>query len=392
MIEFDNVKIFTDDIESSALDQLKTLVATGVFSGVPIRIMPDVHAGAGCVIGFTAPISDKIIPNLVGVDIGCGMLCVGLGKTDIDLAALDDVIHKTVPSGREVGVRSDIAHELISELKCFSQLSNFERLESSLGTLGGGNHFIEIDEDERGEKYLIIHSGSRNLGKQVAEIYQNKAISTHKRAATSSIIEELKAQGRQSEISAALSSLASTVKLPKELCYVSGADMSDYLHDMAVCTRFADINRSTMCANIVKACFGARVEDFYSFTTRHNYIGKDNFIRKGAISAKLGERVLIPLNMRDGCIIGIGKGNADWNYSAPHGAGRLMSRAKAREKLNVADFKTAMQGIYSTTVSAETLDEAPFAYKPSEEIVSLVKNTVDIERIIKPIYNFKSGE
>ncbi|MDE7165366.1 MAG: RtcB family protein [Clostridiales bacterium] len=392
MIEFNNIKIFTDDIEQSALEQLKTLDGTGVFDGQPIRIMPDVHTGIGCVIGFTAPIKDKIIPNLVGVDIGCGMLCVSLGKMDIDLSELDGIIRKTIPSGRTVGERSEEAAQLIAQLDCKNRLSKFDWLESSLGTLGGGNHFIEVDEDGNGEKYLIIHSGSRNLGKQVAEYYQDLAVSELNYSDITRVIEELKSQGRDKEISAALKALERNPKLPKHLCYLQGESMRHYLHDMAVCTEFANKNRYTMSQRIINALFGKSADDFYSFTTRHNYIGEDNYIRKGAISAKKGERVLIPLNMRDGCIVGIGKGNPDWNYSAPHGAGRIMSRAKAREQIKIEDFKNTMLGIYSTTVGAETLDEAPFAYKPSEEIISLVKDTVKIEKIIKPIYNYKSGE
>ena len=392
MIEFNNIKIFTDNIEQSALDQIRTLDGVGVFDDAPIRVMPDVHAGAGCVIGFTAPIKDKIIPNLVGVDIGCGMLCACLGKSDIDFSVLDKIIHDKVPSGRDIGERSNVARELIGKLKCYNRLGSFERLESSLGTLGGGNHFIEVDIDSDGNNYLIIHSGSRNLGKQVAEIYQDMAVKSCHSVDTNRVIDELKAQGRQAEISAALKTLAKQPRLPKDLCYLCGEQKDDYLHDMLICTEFADVNRQTMLENIVTAYFGEMREDLQAFTTRHNYIGADKYIRKGAISAKAGERVLIPLNMRDGCIVGIGKGNPDWNYSAPHGAGRLMSRAKAREQIKIEDFKNTMLGIYSTTVCSETLDEAPFAYKPSEEIISLVKDTVEIEKIIKPIYNYKSGE
>lgn len=392
MIEFDNVKIFTDNIEQSALDQLHVLVATGVFDGQPIRIMPDVHTGAGCVIGFTAPIKDKIIPNLVGVDIGCGMLCISLGKIDIDFAELDNIIKANVPSGRNVGEFNQYARELISQLRCKERLTKHDWLECSLGTLGGGNHFIEVDTDESGEKYLIIHSGSRNLGKQVAEYYQERAVKEANYDAVSVLIREYKAQGREKELSSAIKAAMSVPKLPHDLCYVQGDSLSDYLHDMDVCTEFANANRKMMGDKILSALLGVTTDSLYSFTTRHNYIGADRYIRKGAISAKTGERVLIPLNMRDGCIIGIGKGNPEWNYSAPHGAGRIMSRAKARANIKVDDFKTTMQGIYSTTVCQDTVDEAPFVYKPSEEIISLVKDTVDIEKIIKPVYNYKASE
>lgn len=394
MIEFNDTKIFTDNIDYAALDQLHTLDKTKVFDGQPIRIMPDVHAGAGCVIGFTAPIKDKIIPNLVGVDIGCGMLCVELGNVDIDFARLDEIIRDNVPSGRNVGAYSDEAKELIEQLRCKDHLQNREWLECSLGTLGGGNHFIEIDEDKDGGKYLVIHSGSRNLGKQVAESYQDVAVKEYRSANTAEVIAELKARGREKEIAETLKRLKQEKPaLPKDLCYLQGKSMSDYLHDMQVCTKFADKNRLIMAGNILGAYFGAQeIRANSYFTTRHNYISEDNYIRKGAIEAKKGTRVLIPLNMRDGCIIGAGKGNPNWNYSAPHGAGRIMSRAQAKQQIKVEDFENTMSGIYSTTVSEATIDEAPFAYKPSEEIISLVQDTVEIEKIIKPIYNYKASE
>lgn len=391
MLQFDNVKIFTDNIEEKALVQLHTLTETKVFDGQPIRIMPDVHAGAGCVIGFTAPIKDKIIPNLVGVDIGCGMLCVELGKVNIDFAVLDDIIKRYVPSGKNVGLYSQEAHDFIEWLYCKNGLHNRDRLECSLGTLGGGNHFIEVDEDENGCKYLVIHSGSRNLGKQVAEYYQDIAIKECRSVSMAQVIADLKAQGKEKEIEETIKRLKDEKpKLPKDLCYLQGKSMNDYLHDMQICTEFADKNRKTIANSIL--CHLFEHYCFDNFTTRHNYISEDNYIRKGAIEAKKDTRVLIPLNMRDGCIIGIGKGNPDWNYSAPHGAGRIMSRVQAKERIRVEDFTQTMQGIYSTTVSEETLDEAPFAYKPSEEIIELVKNTIEIEKIIKPIYNYKANE
>ena len=396
MIEFGTTKIFTDNIDEKALDQLKELDSTGVFGGQPVRIMPDVHAGAGCVIGFTAPIADKIIPNLVGVDIGCGMLCVYLGKRDIDYSALDSVIRKHVPSGRNVGEPTQEASALIDELRCANKLSDRTWLNSSLGSLGGGNHFIEVDEDDEGGKYLVVHSGSRNLGKQVAELYQGIAVRECSGRPINEIIAELKAQGKEREIQSAVTARKNAApKLPKELCYVSGKAMEDYLYDMAVCTRFADLNRKRMADAVILNCGLSSDVDYAQnngFTTRHNYIGEDGYIRKGAISAKKDERVLIPLNMRDGCIVGIGKGNPDWNYSAPHGAGRVMSRMQARAKLDVSDFKATMKNVYSTTVDASTIDESPFAYKPSEQIIELVRDTVDIERIIKPVYNYKASE
>lgn len=392
MIEFHNTKIFTDNIDHVALAQLHELDKTGVFEGQPVRIMPDVHAGAGCVIGFTAPIADKIIPNLVGVDIGCGMLCVELGKINIDFGMLDAVIRTEVPSGRNIGKYSPKAHDLIELLRCKDHLQNLDRLDCSLGTLGGGNHFIEIDVDEDGGKYLVIHSGSRNLGKQVAEYYQDIAVKEYRSISTAEIITTLKAQGREREIADTLKRLKEEKPaLPKDLCYLQGQSMQDYLHDMQVCTKFADENRMTIAQNIL-FYFTVSGDVLYHFTTRHNYISKDNYIRKGAIEAKKGTRVLIPLNMRDGCIVGIGKGNPEWNYSAPHGAGRTMSRAEAKKQLRIDDFKETMAGVFSTTVSENTIDEAPFAYKPSEEIIALVQATVEIEKIIKPIYNYKASE
>lgn len=401
MIEFENVKIFTDNIDETALKQLRELVDTGIFEGQPIRIMPDCHAGAGCVIGFTSPVKDKIIPNLVGVDIFCGMLWVPLGNIDIDLKQLDEFIHEEIPAGRKVNTNGGgndlVARGIIAELHCKDHLQNMEWLERSLGTLGGGNHFIEVDADEDGNKYLVIHSGSRNLGKQVAEYYQNLAVKECRSTDVQKIIDELKARGREREISAVIAAeKANHPKLPKNLCYLEGQSMKDYLHDMWVCSRFARTNRAIIAIKILH-WLGLNHADYIlsAYTTLHNYCYKENgqtIIRKGAISAKEGERVLIPLNMRDGCIIGIGKGNPEWNYSAPHGAGRIMSRAVAKEKVNVEDFKNAMSGIYTTTADENTIDESPFAYKPSEEIISLVKETVEIEKIIKPIYNFKATE
>lgn len=391
MKEYKNIKVFTDNIDQKALQQLYVLEKTKVFENMPIRIMPDVHAGAGCVIGFTAKINDKIIPNLVGVDIGCGMLCVELGNIDIDFKKLDDVIRKYVPSGKNIGEYTKEAHTLIQKLRCKDYLCNLNWLECSLGTLGGGNHFIEVDEDKNGIKYLIIHSGSRNLGKQVAEYYQNLAVKEYRTVSNKEIVEKLKAEGREKEIARTLVRLKEEKpKLPKDLCYLNGDPMEDYLYDMQICTQFARENRFFIANKIIQHMWFDRI--LSNFTTIHNYISKDNYIRKGAISAQKGERVLIPLNMRDGCIIGIGKGNEDWNFSAPHGAGRIMSRSAAKENINIDDFTATMAGIYSTTVDKSTIDEAPFAYKPTEEIINLVKETIEIEKIIKPLFNYKASE
>ncbi len=393
MIEFNNVKVFTDNIDYAALDQLHTLDKTKVFEGQPIRLMPDAHAGAGCCIGFTVPIKDKVIPNLVGVDIACGMFVLEIGKIDLDLEKLDEVIHKVVPSGRNIGDRTLRAAQIIAKLRCYYDLKNLDWLESSLGTLGGGNHFIEVDQDEEGYKYLVIHSGSRNLGKQVAEIYQQKAIKHCRSIDTRGIIEKLKKEGRQIEIQETIAKLkVEKPKLPDALCYIEGEELEDYLYDMQICQDFANQNRQLMASNIVKAAGIAKKITGSSFTVLHNYIDTDRIIRKGAIYAGENARVLIPLNMRDGCILGVGKGNADWNYSAPHGAGRCMSRGEAKQQLSLEKFQETMKGIYSTTVSKDTIDEAPMAYKSSSEIIELVRDTINIEKIIKPVYNYKAAE
>lgn len=391
MIEFDNVKIFTDRIEESALAQLHTLCDSGIFDGQPIRIMPDVHTGAGCVIGFTVPLKDKVVPNLVGVDISCGMLCVPVGKRKVDFSAVDEVIKRRIPSGRDTGAYSEEARDIFQNLRCRDFIGNKERIEMSIGTLGGGNHFIEIDTDEDGFYYLVVHSGSRNLGVQVAEYYQKRACAERKKKAAERLVSQYRAAGREREINAAIAQLAKNDRLPKELNYLEDESMQDYLFDSALCGKYADLNRKKMAEIIIEECFpGVRIED--GFTTLHNCIGEDGYIRKGAISAKKGQRVLIPLNMRDGCIIGTGKGNADWNFSAPHGAGRIMSRAAAKENIKLDEYIASMKGVYSSTVTEDTIDESPFAYKPSDEITKLIKDTVDIEKRIYSVYNFKAAE
>lgn len=396
-----NLKIFTNNIEESAKEQIDLLLEQEPFKECKIRIMPDVHAGAGCVIGFTGNLGDKVIPNIVGVDVGCGMLCVELGNIDLDLEKLDKVIREYVPSGMNVhNLPIQSSSIYINEVYCNKELKNRDNwLEKSLGTLGGGNHFIEIDIDDKNNKYLVIHTGSRNLGKQVAEIYQEKAIDycSYKKEITEEkqkLIKEYKEQGREKEIQQALIEISKKydckTKLPKDLCYLEGNLRKDYLHDMEICQEFAKHNRKYIASIILEKM--NIVEKGY-FETIHNYISfEDNIIRKGAISAKKGERVLIPMNMRDGCIIGIGKGNDDWNQSAPHGAGRTMSRNMARDVLNMEEFKETMNGIYTTSVNEGTIDESPMAYKPMEEIIDYIKDTVEITKIIKPIYNFKASE
>lgn len=405
-----NLKIFTDNIEQEAIDQINTLMEQPAFSDCKVRIMPDVHAGAGCVIGFTADLGDKVIPNIVGVDIGCGMLTVELGEitnryntknvTEIDFEKLDNAIREHVPSGFNVHTGRVMRFPKLQQLHCYRELKDTKRFERSIGTLGGGNHFIEIDEGSDGKKYLVIHTGSRNLGKQVADYYQNLAVELMEGkdklyAMQEQLIADYKAQGRKKEIQDAIKELhrnfnPNPLNIPKDLCYLTGKYREQYLHDMTICQEFAKINRVNISLAIMDAMGWVPLS---TFETIHNYIEfETNMVRKGAISAKAGERLLIPINMRDGCILGVGKGNEDWNCSAPHGAGRIMSRHKAREVVSLDAFKEAMDGIFTTSVSSETIDEAPMVYKPMDEIVENIKDTVDILEIIKPVYNFKASE
>lgn len=394
-----NLKIFTNNIEEEAIKQIDELLDQEPFRDCKVRIMPDVHAGKGCVIGFTADLGDKVIPNIVGVDIGCGMLCVELGKVDLDLVKIDESINRYIPAGRNIKALNITNFDKINELHCLRELKETKKFNRAIGTLGGGNHFIEIDRDDKGNKYLVIHTGSRNLGKQVADYYQNLAIQLcsgkeemfNKKE---QIIKEYKKQGRKSEIQNALKELEKEYKnnkpnLPNELCYLEGKYREMYLHDMKICQEYASLNRKMIAQAILLKYFDKY--DFEDFETIHNYISfEDNIVRKGAISAKEGEKVLIPINMRDGSIIAIGKGNDDWNCSAPHGAGRIMSRNKAKETFKLDEFKESMKDIYSTSITEETIDEAPFVYKPMQEIIDNIKDTVDIVKIIKPIYNFKA--
>ena len=398
-VEAMDVKIFTDNIEEQARKQIYTLAGQEPFKDCKIRIMPDVHAGAGCVIGFTANLGDKVIPNIVGVDIGCGMLVVRLQEKDINLSDLDKYIRANIPSGMNVHERIQSFDTPMFDLRCFGQLKNIDWLLRSKGTLGGGNHFIEIDEDEEGGKYLVIHTGSRNWGKQVADYYQKLAIEKCKDGAAEKykrererIISEYKSYGREEEIAAALKALKANMPLgiPNDLCYLEGADRDDYLHDMEICQQFACENRDAIANSILK---GLGLSVWQHFTTIHNYIEiGTGIVRKGAVRAEKHEYLIIPINMRDGCIIGVGKGNPDWNYSAPHGAGRIMSRAKARETLTLGDYRKSMEGIYTTSVCFDTIDEAPMVYKPMEEIIKNIEPTVEVRTIIKPIYNFKAAE
>lgn len=383
-------------IEDEAIEQIQRMCNQGFAEGSNIRIMPDVHVGKGCTIGTTMTVKDKAVPNLVGVDIGCGMYTVNLGNQEIDLEKFDEACHY-IPSGKKAWDGRQERFDL-TELRSFRSLKRSKWIEKSLGTLGGGNHFIEIDQTSDGTKYLVIHTGSRNLGKQVAEIYQQLAIELHQGKEEyfnkkDALIAEYKAAGRRKEIQQALKELHWKNKpllIPEDLCYVYGTYFNDYLYDVSICQKFASRNRELIAEILLDRCGLTGMDAFH---TVHNYIDVDEMIlRKGAIAAHSGERVLIPINMRDGSILAIGKGNPEWNYSAPHGAGRLMSRSKAKETLSMDAYKEAMKGIYTTSVNESTLDESPFAYKSLEDMIDVIKDSVDIIDVMKPIYNFKASE
>ncbi len=363
--KYNTAKVFTDVVEDVALEQIKTLCNQEYTKGSQIRIMPDVHAGAGCTIGTTMTIKDAVVPNLVGVDIGCGMETIKIKNKQIELEKLDKLIYERIPSGFNIRKNEHKLNEEIdlTQLRCVKKGKiNLDRAVKSLGTLGGGNHFIEANKDEAGAIYIVIHSGSRHLGLEVANFYQEQA---HQ-------------------------SLIHNSEIPRTLAYCKGQLMEDYIHDMKIVQRFAMLNRKAMMDELIR---GMKFKIEEEFTTIHNYIDTDsNILRKGAVSAKTGEKLLIPINMRDGSLICIGKGNADWNFSAPHGAGRLMSRTQAKNSYTVSEFKKQMKGIYTTSVNAKTLDECPMAYKGMEDIVKNIGDTVEIVDIIKTIYNFKAGE
>lgn len=389
---------YTESLEESAYAQIESVCNEEAFRESKIRIMPDVHAGIGCTIGTTMTIVDKVVPNMVGVDIGCGMYTVSLGQAEIDLEKFDAAAH-TIPCGREVWEGRQERFDL-AQLRCYRNLKDTRRLERSIGTLGGGNHFIEIDVDSAGNQYLVIHSGSRNLGTQVAGFYQNIAIALNLGKeeyfrTRDEIIKTYKETGRRSEIQQTLKKLEKEWKekeptMPRELCYLYGTFMEDYLHDIHICQQFAKRNREKM-AEILLEKTGLHGED--AFHTIHNYIDVEaKILRKGSVSAKCGEKLLIPINMRDGSLLCIGKGNEDWNCSAPHGAGRLMSRAVAFASLTMEEYQAQMSGIYTTCVNAATLDESPMAYKNMDEIVANIEPTAEIVAQIRPIYNFKAAE
>lgn len=385
---FATAKVYADRLDDITRAQIKGLCDHPCAQGSTIRVMPDVHAGKGCTIGTTMTIADRVVPNLVGVDIGCGMLAVELGKVHIEYSRLDKVIREFVPSGKRI--RSE-THAFAGEveldtLRCKDKIA-MARARNSVGTLGGGNHFIEIDEDEEKNLYLVIHSGSRHLGVQIAEAYQHLAAIWMRRQAVTELMERYQKEGRQSELQQAIADLKTAES--GELAFLSGAVMEDYLHDMAIAQRYADVNRRAMADVILrKMKFGSRNQ----FSTIHNYIDLERrILRKGAVSAQAGEQVLIPMNMRDGSILAVGLGNADWNFSAPHGAGRLMSRKDAMNSLTVSDFKRSMQGIYTTSVGRDTLDESPQAYKAMDTILAQIGDTVNVQKVLRPAYNFKAG-
>lgn len=405
--KYNEAIVYTDNIDSNTIGQIIELCNEESLKDSIIRIMPDCHMGRGCTIGTTMTIKDKIVPNLVGVDIGCGMMAVTIGKT-IDLELMDSIIRKYVPNGFSVySKKLKIPKSMdvnLNELKCVDEI-NIDRAYKSIGTLGGGNHFIEIGKDENGLLWLIVHTGSRNLGKQIADYYQQKAIEYCKdkyQLLKDYAIKDLKDNGQEHLIKETIAN----IKKPQDsLCYLEGVLMEDYLHDMAIAQKYAKLNRMAIIATILNK-YSESDRYFVDFNFRsvikaveesgleciHNYIDLNSMIlRKGAISARKLEPVIIPINMRDGIIIGVGKGNLKWNNSAPHGAGRILSRGQAKREISLEEYKKSMEGIFTTCVNTATLDEAPQAYKPMEEIIENIKDTVTIKKILKPVYNFKSN-
>lgn len=388
--KYNTAYVYTDIIDNESVSQIIELLNQPMSQGQTIRMMPDVHAGAGCTIGTTMTVGDKIIPNLVGVDIGCGMEVSYLAEKDVDFAELDKVIRACVPSGMAVRKRAHAYYKQIdlSALHCAINL-DLNRARLSLGTLGGGNHFIEVDKSDNGTLLLVIHSGSRHLGTEVARYYQREAYKYLSKIDAQMIVLQMKLEGRDKEIDGELKKFKGS-HIPKDFAYCQGELFDKYVHDMKIVQEFARLNRKAMTETIISE-LGLTVTD--SFTTVHNYLDTDKMIiRKGAVSALKGERLIIPMNMRDGALICVGKGNPEWNYSAPHGAGRIINRGRAKQEFSVEEFEATMQGIYSTSVGQSTLDESPMAYKPMQSIIENIGDTVDIEEIVKPVYNFKASE
>ncbi|MEY2372693.1 RtcB family protein [Lysinibacillus capsici] len=390
---FTNAKIFAQTALQTAVDQIQELTDQAFMAGTKVRIMPDYHAGKGCVIGTTIQLQDHVVPNLVGIDVGCGVFVAQLDVTTVDFAQLDAIIRTYVPSGQDI-------HKEVSPSRHFVEFEGKQFRASglkddytnlSLGTLGGGNHFIELAKDEDDQHYLLIHTGSRYVGAKVANWHQKRAYDNLRREDLTEKIEALKLQGRHQEIQSMIQAYKEqTPFVPKDLSYLEGEAFHDYIHDMKIAQQFARMNRWTIAETIAKQMDWHFTD---TFDTIHNYIDTETMtLRKGAVRANKGEKLVIPMNMRDGSLICIGKGNAEWNYSAPHGAGRMFSRRAAKKALNMADFKDTMQGIWTTSVNEETLDEAPMAYKPMTEITSAIGETVDIVKVIKPVYNFKASE
>ena len=393
--KYNEAKIFTDVVDEASISQVLLLLNQEFVSGSKIRLMPDIHAGAGCTVGTTMTIADKIVPNLVGVDIGCGMETIKIKESNIELQKLDKMIYEKIPSGFRVREKTHRYFDEINleDLFCYKYIDP-RRAEKSMGTLGGGNHFIEANKDTEGNIFIVIHSGSRHLGLEVANYYQEEGYRSLNGSAKKDIenlIADLKAQSREGEIQKSIAALKNTKRtyIPRQLAYISGELFEQYIHDMKIVQRYAARNRQAMMDEIIK---GMKIHVTEQFTTIHNYIDtKAMILRKGAVSAREGEKLLIPINMRDGSLICMGKGNDDWNQSAPHGAGRLMSRSVAKESFTVSEFKRQMDGIYTTSVNKDTLDECPMAYKGMDDIVNYIGDTVDVVQVIKPIYNFKAG-
>lgn len=427
--KYNKAKVFATVVENECISQITEICNQKWLEGCQISIMPDTHAGKGATIGTTINLKDKVSPSLVGVDISCGMLAVEIPKSlNLNLEKIDKFINDNIPAGFEVNKENfkGIYYGFIKNLKCYDKLKNIDHIEKSLGSLGSGNHFLEINESNIGQRYLVVHSGSRNLGKQVADIYQdiadehcNRTIS-ERNLLKKELIKKLKDQGKSNEIQKALEEFnkQNTEKklLAHDLCYLEGQDMKDYLHDCLICNRYASLNRRIIVQRILdfivedngyKNCavwideYQAHQFEFgfennqidirsYGWETIHNYIGDDNILRKGAISAQQGEKVIIPINMRDGSIIGIGKGNPDYNYSGPHGAGRLMSRKTAKDSITLKDFEDTMKSVYTSSVCQSTVDESPMAYKGIDDILENIADSVEVLDIVKPIYNFKA--